>query len=94
MTKPKITVEQVRRLGDLAKLSISATDEERLMGELSSILEYFEVVDKVSDDTRIDRQTEDPGDLRPDEVAPSSPDRVMNGVPQRKGNLVKAPRVF
>ncbi len=94
MTKSKITAEQVRRLGDLAKLSISATDEERLIGELSSILEYFEAVDKVGDDTRIDRQTEGPGDLRPDEAAPSSSDMVMKGVPQRKGNLVKAPRVF
>jgi aspartyl/glutamyl-tRNA(Asn/Gln) amidotransferase C subunit len=94
MTKSKITADQVRRLGDLAKLSISPGSEERLIGELSSIIDYFEVVDRVRDDVPVDQLTQEPNELRPDEVVPSSPDRVMKGVPQKKGNLVRAPRVF
>jgi len=93
-SKPRITVEDVRRLGALAKISTTATEEEGLRRELASILEYFHVVDQVGDGVTIDELKWDAADLRHDEVGPSDPDGVLKGVPQRKGRLVKAPRVF
>jgi aspartyl/glutamyl-tRNA(Asn/Gln) amidotransferase C subunit len=93
-TKTKITAEEVRRLGNLAKLSMSASEEERLREELSSILNYFHIVDQVSEDVVIDQLSDDASNLRADEVRPSDPEGVLRGVPQRKGRFVKAPRVF
>ncbi len=88
-----MTLDQVRRLASLSKLTLTASEEDRLIGEFSSILEYFRVVDKVGDipapDTRSEANT-----MRPDEVAPSDPEGVLKGVPRRRGRLVRAPRVF
>lgn len=85
---------QVGRLAELSRLSLSAQEAERLRGELSSILEYFAALDKV--DVSKSGQVEDaePGGLREDSVRPSSPDEILQGVPQRKGRYVRAPRVF
>jgi aspartyl-tRNA(Asn)/glutamyl-tRNA(Gln) amidotransferase subunit C len=93
-TKIKISSEQVRQLGNLAKLSIGVAEEERLRQELSSVLDYFDVIDQVKDDVVIDQASEDAANLRPDVVAPSDPEGVLRGVPQKKGRFVKAPRVF
>jgi Asp-tRNA(Asn)/Glu-tRNA(Gln) amidotransferase C subunit len=72
---------------------LSAGEEERLIGEFTSILDYFRVVDGVGDSgTAV--PTKDSNATRPDVVAPSDPEGVLKGVPRRKGRLVKAPRVF
>lgn len=101
MTQPsssKISSQQVRRLGELAKLNIAQEDEEKLREELSAVLGYFDVIDGATgegskDDDPLERPAE-PRDLRPDEPRASDPDGVLKGVPQRRGRLVKAPRVF
>jgi aspartyl/glutamyl-tRNA(Asn/Gln) amidotransferase C subunit len=93
-SKVKITAEQVRQLGNLAKLSMTAAEEESLRAELSSILDYFAIVDAVKDDVAIDQLTLSTEELRKDDVGPSDPEGVFKGVPQKKGRLVKAPRVF
>jgi aspartyl/glutamyl-tRNA(Asn/Gln) amidotransferase C subunit len=92
--KTKITAEEVRRLGELSRLAMSPSEEEALREQLSSIIDYFRVVDGVEDSFRIDRTTVEASDLREDEVGPSDPEGVLRGVPQKKGRLVKAPRVF
>ncbi len=46
-TKSTVTLEEVRRLAGLSKLSMTRQEEERLREELSSILDYFRVVDGV-----------------------------------------------
>jgi len=68
-------------------------DAERLRGELSSILEYFATLDQV--DVHKVRPTKGDlaGGLRDDVVRPSVPE-VLDGVPQKKGKYVRAPRVF
>ncbi len=93
-TKTGITPDEIRRLGDLAKISMTPQEERRLREELSSILEYFRTVEKVSNDTVIFAAMEQAENLRPDEVGISDPEGAMKGVPQKKGRLVKAPRVF
>lgn len=93
-SKTKITSEQARQLCNLAKINMSATEEERLRDELSSVLQYFDVVDGVTDEIEVGQSSVEAGNLRPDVVRPSDPEGVLRGVPQKKGRLVKAPRVF
>jgi aspartyl/glutamyl-tRNA(Asn/Gln) amidotransferase C subunit len=93
-SKTKISAAQVRQLGNLAKISMTESEEKKMKDDLASILEYFDIVDRVKDDVGVDHPEVGPAELRRDEVGPSDPDGVMRGVPQRKGRYVKAPRVF
>jgi aspartyl-tRNA(Asn)/glutamyl-tRNA(Gln) amidotransferase subunit C len=90
-----VDIGQVERLADLSRLSLSAQEKERLRGELSSILEYFVALDKVDVSKVGPAQGEtQEGGMRGDVARPSTPDEILQGVPQRKGRLVRAPRVF
>ena len=93
-TRTTVTPEEVRRLASLSKLSMTRQEEERLREELSSILDYFRVVDGVPATGDQVRQKQSAEGLREDEVRPSDPEGVLGGVPRRKGRLVRAPRVF
>jgi aspartyl/glutamyl-tRNA(Asn/Gln) amidotransferase C subunit len=88
-----MTLDQVRRLASLSRLTLSASEEQRLIGEFSSILEYFGVVDRVGDATTPEKSS-GANVVRPDEIAPSDPEGVLKCVPRRRGRLVRAPRVF
>jgi len=90
-----VDLRQVERLADLARLSLGQQEAERLRGELSSILDYFAALDKVDVSKRLPPQeVTREGGLREDEVRPSTPEKILAGVPQRKGRYVRAPRVF
>ena len=45
---PSVDARQVERLADLSRLSLAPHEAERLRGELSSILEYFAVLDRAN----------------------------------------------
>ncbi len=92
--KEAIAPEVVRRLANLSKLNITRAEEERLRHELSSILDYFRVVDGASGPAVPTRLIRMPDELRPDEGKPSDPEGSLRGVPHKKGRFVKAPRVF
>ena len=90
-----VDLRQVERLADLSRLSLGPEEAERLRGELSSILEYFATLEKVDVSgvaEGADASLE--GGLREDVVRPSMPAEILEGVPQRKGRYVRAPRVF
>jgi aspartyl/glutamyl-tRNA(Asn/Gln) amidotransferase C subunit len=90
-----VDLRQVERLADLSRLSLGPQEAERLRGELSSVLEYFAALEKVDVSgvaTGADAPRE--GGLREDVVRPSMPAEILEGVPQRKGRYVRAPRVF
>ncbi len=91
---PSVDAAQVERLAELSRLSLSPQEAERLRGELSSILEYFAALDKVDASKAGPSEEAASGGLREDEVRPSTPDEILQGVPQRKGRYVRAPRVF
>jgi len=90
-----VDLRQVERLADLSRLSLGPHEAERLRGELSSILDYFAALDKVdvSNSPQHPGAAQD-GGLREDVVRPSTPEEILEGVPQRKGRYVRAPRVF
>lgn len=92
---PSVDIGQVERLADLSRLSLSPEEAERLRGELSSILVYFAALDKVETSKALpDREASPGGGQRDDVVRPSTPEAVLEGVPQKKGRYVRAPRVF
>lgn len=52
--KTAVSEEEVRRLASLSKLNMTGVEEGKLREELSSIVEYFHVVDAVpSSETKI-----------------------------------------
>ena len=85
---------QVERLAELSRLSLGKEEAERLRGELSSILGYFATLDKVDLSAVVQGRETTSGSLREDQVRPSIPEEILQGVPQRKGRYVRAPRVF
>jgi aspartyl/glutamyl-tRNA(Asn/Gln) amidotransferase C subunit len=91
---PSVDARQVERLAELSRLSLGQEEAERLRGELSSILEYFAALDKVDVSRTSAAQDSASGGLREDVVRPSTPEEILQGVPQRKGRYVRAPRVF
>jgi Asp-tRNA(Asn)/Glu-tRNA(Gln) amidotransferase C subunit len=100
-----VDLHRVERLAGLARLSLDPHEAEKLQGELSSILEYFAALDSV-DLSKRDSREEDgsrgggrqvdaaTGSMRDDQPAPSTAEPILEGVPQRKGRYVRAPRVF
>jgi aspartyl-tRNA(Asn)/glutamyl-tRNA(Gln) amidotransferase subunit C len=90
-----VDLRQVDRLADLSRLTLSQREAERLRIELSSILQYFAALDKVKiGDLPTSQGAGLEAGLRGDVVRPSTPDDILQGVPQRKGRHVRAPRVF
>jgi aspartyl/glutamyl-tRNA(Asn/Gln) amidotransferase C subunit len=90
-----VDLRQVERLADLSRLSLGPQEAERLRGELSSVLEYFAALEKVDvSDVAKGADASQEGGLREDVVRPSMPAEILEGVPQRKGRYVRAPRVF
>lgn len=86
---------QVERLAELARLSLGPAEMEHLRVELSPILEYFAALDKVKIPPGLEGvEATNEGGLRDDTVRPSTPGAILEGVPQRKGRYVRAPRVF
>jgi len=90
-----VDIRRVERLAELSRLSLGPQEAEQLRGELSSILDYFATLDKV-DVSRVAavQNASKEGSLREDAVRPSTPEDVLEGVPQKRGRYVRAPRVF
>jgi aspartyl/glutamyl-tRNA(Asn/Gln) amidotransferase C subunit len=95
-TKPASSVDigQVEWLAQLSRLSLGPREAEKLRGELSSILDYFATLDKVSVGRSALVPKRPTGGKRDDVVVPSDPDAILKGVPEKKGRYVKAPKVF
>ena len=92
---PSVELRQVQRLADLSRLSLAPQEGERLREELSSILGYFAVLDKVDLGKEVPPlELVKDGAHREDVVRPSTPEEILAGVPQRRGRHVRAPRVF
>lgn len=97
MTDGKISLEQVRHVARLARLKLTAEEEERLQHELSDILGY---VDKLNElDTAHVPPTAQVGEagtpVREDAVTNcAAPDEMLANAPARDGFLFKVPRII
>lgn len=86
----KLTREQVLHIAELAKLGITEAETELFAGQLSAILEYAEMLNRLDTDAipptaqaiRMLNVT------RPDTVQPSlPPEEVLANAPRRKDDL-------
>jgi aspartyl-tRNA(Asn)/glutamyl-tRNA(Gln) amidotransferase subunit C len=87
-----ITMDDVEKAAQLARLELSDEEKVRLVGELSGILDQIAVIAAV--DTSAIPPTAQVVELtnvmRPDEVCPSlSPDQVLANAPAREGDFFK-----
>ena len=92
-----VTVEEVRGVAALARLSFSPAGEERLTGELNRILQYMDRLNEL--DTEGVEPTSHVLPLanafRPDEVNPSPVVAdILAAAPQRKESYFKVPRII
>lgn len=94
----KLSREQIVKLAHLSRLSLSDSEIESMISELSAILDYVERLDEVDVEglnptyqvSRLQNV------MRDDTVAPSpaSAEALLELVPQRKDNYIKVGRMI
>lgn len=93
----KITLEEVRHVAELARLSLSAEEESAMTRHLNMILEYMDKLNEV-DTSQVPPTThaiEQENVFRPDEVQRSlDRDRALSNAPQSDGANFVVPRVI
>jgi aspartyl-tRNA(Asn)/glutamyl-tRNA(Gln) amidotransferase subunit C len=93
----KITPEQVRQVALLARLEFSPSEEEVLMGQLDSILQYVEKLNRV-DTTHVEplaHAVEIVNAFRDDRaVNEPAPDLILANAPQREKDFFRVPKII
>jgi aspartyl-tRNA(Asn)/glutamyl-tRNA(Gln) amidotransferase subunit C len=97
-----VTVEDVRRVAELANLELTAEEEPRMLRDLIAILEHVAQMNELDTSavTPMAQVTEIIGgvqarELRPDVVAPSlGRELVMACAPETDGTFFKVPKVI
>ena len=92
-----ITPEDVERTALLARLELSAEEKERLVAQLSSILDQIAVIAEVDTDTIAPTAQVVAlyNVMRPDDVCPSlTPDQVLANAPDREDDYFKVRAVL
>ncbi|MBV9386874.1 MAG: Asp-tRNA(Asn)/Glu-tRNA(Gln) amidotransferase subunit GatC [Chroococcidiopsidaceae cyanobacterium CP_BM_ER_R8_30] len=89
--------EQVRKVALLARLELTAEQEEQLTSQLGGILEYFEQLSEldVSDVEPTARAIDVNNVTRPDELHPFE-DRlaILDSAPDQEGDFFKVPKIL
>ncbi len=94
-----LSIEEVRRIAQLARLRLSADDERKLAGQLSAILSYVEQLREL-DISGVEPMThalaaDDAVPLREDVVQPSlPPEKALASAPAREDSWFKVPRII
>ncbi|NND71657.1 MAG: Asp-tRNA(Asn)/Glu-tRNA(Gln) amidotransferase subunit GatC [Rhodothermales bacterium] len=92
-----VTIEDVRRVARLARLSFTDEEEKVLVNELATILEYMEQLSEVSLVGEMDSpEPEEPQPaLRPDETElPISREDALKNAPVTSGEYFEVPKVI
>ena len=92
-----VTLGDVRTVAQLARLALSADEEQRLVGELNRILQYMEKLNEL--DTHDVEPTSHPVPMvrtfRRDEVDPfPGRDDLVRGAPQLDDEYFRVPRII
>lgn len=94
----KLTREEVLKLARLAKLALSDDEVEKYQQDLSTIIDYFELLDE-ADVKGLEPTSQVTGLVnvfRPDEVSDPvvSPQELLELTPQRDGDYIKVRRMI
>ena len=105
MTEPgSVSIDEIRRVAELANLELTDGEQERLVRDLSAILGYVGQLNEL--DTAgvqpmaqvaevIGQADEQPDALRADSIVPSlARDRVLAAAPETDGVFYKVPKVI
>jgi len=89
--------EQVLKVANLARLEMTAEEEEQMAAQMSSILEYFEQLSELdTEDVPPTTRAIDVSNVtRPDELQPF-PDReaILKEAPDQDGDFFKVPKIL
>ena len=93
-----LSLEEVRRIAQLARLRLGPDEEQRLAVQLSAILDHVAELSKL-DVTGVEPMTHalagDQPPLRDDVVRPSlPPEDALANAPGREGTCFKVPRII
>ena len=89
--------EQVRKVAYLARLNITAQEEEEFTGQLNSILDYFEQLSELDTDNvpPTTRAIETSNITRPDKLEPfPNKDKLLQSAPEQDGDYFRVPKIM
>ena len=92
-----INQEEVIHIAKLARIDFSETEEKKLTGELTEIIDYVETLEKSPTESsdRISQICGLENVMREDNiVAGLSIDKILQNAPERKDNFIKTKKVF
>ncbi|MCZ6757287.1 MAG: Asp-tRNA(Asn)/Glu-tRNA(Gln) amidotransferase subunit GatC [Bacteroidetes bacterium] len=92
-----ISIEEVTRVAELARLRFSEEELRRMAGELEKILEYVRKLEEIdtSDVVPMTHVHDDFGTLREDRVEPHiSRDEALSNAPDTDGKFFRVPKVI
>ncbi len=92
-----IDLEQVRKVALLARLELSAEEEQQFTGQLSGILEYVEQLSELdtADVEPTTRAIELNNITRPDQLEPfGDRDALLSCAPDREADFFKVPKIL
>jgi aspartyl-tRNA(Asn)/glutamyl-tRNA(Gln) amidotransferase subunit C len=94
-----LSLDEVRRVAALARLKLSAEEEQLFAGQLSDILEHVRALETL-DVTGVPPMTHALAEgeavaLRPDTLVPGlTPEEALANAPARQGTCFKVPRII
>ena len=97
MDEKRITIDQVRHVARLARLELSAAEEQSLQSDLSAILAYVDKLNQLNtDEVGPTAQVGESGTpMREDEVTNrSAPEEMLANAPARSRSFFKVPKII
>lgn len=92
-----IDLEQVRKVANLARLELSAAEEQQFTNQLSSILEYVQQLDELDTEAvpPTTRAIEVSNITRPDQLETfAGREAILDSAPEREGDFFKVPKIL
>lgn len=93
----KLSAEQVRHVATLARLQLTAEEEQQYGAQLSAILSHVEQLQAldVSGVPPMTHASDEPMRTRPDELQPSlGAERAVQNAPEKSGTSVAVPKII
>jgi aspartyl-tRNA(Asn)/glutamyl-tRNA(Gln) amidotransferase subunit C len=97
MDEKRITIDQVRHVARLARLELSAAEEQSLQSDLSAILAYVDKLNQLNTaEVEPTAQVGESGTLmRDDEITNRpAPEEMLANAPARSRNFFKVPKII
>jgi aspartyl-tRNA(Asn)/glutamyl-tRNA(Gln) amidotransferase subunit C len=97
MAEKRITLEQVRHVARLARLELSAAEEESLQTDLSAMLAYVDKLNQLNtEEVEPTAQVGESGTpMREDEITNQpAPEDMLANAPARSRNFFKVPKII